>query len=235
MDCFIFACLVCLIYFLAHYFVVDRLTPSAARSGAPQTSTTPSSGGGGQRNPQQQALDLARILADLGAGSSTESSAESSSSNPVTSNTNTTTASSTTETSTTATVNASSSNNAGNDSATLSAADIARAFASNTTLSSLGNTIPNEMYNRDTTNLNQVLTADAILATGVLDDPSVREGLIRLLPEDQQTEEYLETNIRSPQFQQALDALGGALCSENFNTVMANLGIDPAPGADWLV
>jgi hypothetical protein len=91
------------------------------------------------------------------------------------------------------------------------------------------------MYNRNPTDLTQVLTADAIIATGVLEDPEVRQNLLQLLPEGQQSEQFLETNLRSPQFQQALDALGGALSSENFNSVMANLGIDPAPGATWLV
>jgi hypothetical protein len=91
------------------------------------------------------------------------------------------------------------------------------------------------MYNRNPTDLTHVLSADAIIATGILEDPIVRSNLLRLLPEGQQSDEYLETNLRSPQFQQALDALGSALSSDSFNSVMANLGIDPAPGANWLV
>lgn len=80
-----------------------------------------------------------------------------------------------------------------------------------------------------------MLSADAIIATGVLEDPTVRDNLLRLLPEGQQSEQYLETNLRSPQFQQALDALSSALSSDSFNAVMANLGIDPAPGATQLM
>lgn len=91
------------------------------------------------------------------------------------------------------------------------------------------------MYNRNPTDLTHVLSADAIIATGILEDPIVRSNLLRLLPEGQQSDEYLETNLRSPQFQQALDALGSALSSDSFNSVMANLGIDPAPGANWLM
>ena len=116
----------------------------------------------------------------------------------------------------------------------LSAADLARAFAS-TSAPSSSSMSHNAMFNRHPTELTQVLTAEAVLATGVLADPTVRDGLLQLLPEGQQTERYLEINLRSPQFQQALDALGSALSSENFNSVMANLGIDPAPGSNWLV
>ncbi len=56
-----------------------------------------------------------------------------------------------------------------------------------------------------------------------------------LLPESQQSPEGLEENLRSPQLQQAVDALAGALQSENFHTVMSNLGLDPAPGMGQLM
>lgn len=38
--------------------------------------------------------------------------------------------------------------------------------------------------------------------------------------------------ISSPQLRQALDSLTGALNTENFNSIFANFGLDPAAGAD---
>jgi hypothetical protein len=58
---------------------------------------------------------------------------------------------------------------------------------------------------------------------------------MRYLPEGQQTNEYLIENIRSPQLQQAVSSLAEALNSSNFNTIMTNLGIDPAPGIPAVV
>jgi hypothetical protein len=58
----------------------------------------------------------------------------------------------------------------------------------------------------------------------------VRRSLLALLPESQQSDASLEDNLRSPQLQQAMDALAGALQSENYATVMSNLGLDPSAG-----
>jgi 26S proteasome regulatory subunit N13 len=85
------------------------------------------------------------------------------------------------------------------------------------------------------TSLRGVLNPDAIIATGILGDPVVRQNLIALLPEGQQTEEALDDTLRSPQLQQAVDVLAHALHSDNFNSVLANLGIDPAPGMAHLM
>lgn len=85
------------------------------------------------------------------------------------------------------------------------------------------------------TSLRGVLNPDAVIATGILDDPEVRRNLIALLPEGQQTDESLADTLRSPQLQQAVDVLAGALHSDNFNSVLANLGIDPAPGMAHLM
>jgi hypothetical protein len=63
----------------------------------------------------------------------------------------------------------------------------------------------------------------------------VRQSLLALLPESQQSNESLEENLRSPQLQQALDALAGALQSENYSTVMSNLGLDPSVGMPQLM
>ncbi len=46
---------------------------------------------------------------------------------------------------------------------------------------------------------------------GVLDDPSVVQTLLPFLPESQRTENDLRSIIRSPQFQQSLNSLTGAL------------------------
>lgn len=63
----------------------------------------------------------------------------------------------------------------------------------------------------------------------------VRRSLIALLPESQQTDEGLEENLRSPQFQQAIDVLAGALQSDSFHSVMSNLGLDSSVGIPQLV
>lgn len=85
------------------------------------------------------------------------------------------------------------------------------------------------------TNLNRVLSADSVLATGILNDPEVRRGLIALLPESQQSEEYLEETLRSPQVQQSIDLLSAALQSDNYQTVMGNFSLDPSVGLAQLM
>jgi hypothetical protein len=44
----------------------------------------------------------------------------------------------------------------------------------------------------------------------------------------------LWSQLRSPQLQQAMDSLTGALQSENFNGIMASFGLNPADGAEDL-
>jgi len=212
--------------------------PAATTSGTSSTTSTtapgttappPAAGGGGAGAGNTQALDLARILAGLGANSNNIAPVQSTST-PAPTATTTTSGAATSSSNVPATSSSASSTAA----PLLSAADLTRAFASSSSsyAASQGN---NAMYNRNPTDLTNVLSADALIATGVLEDPTVRENLLRLLPEGQQSEQYLETNLRSPQFQQALDALGSALSSDSFNAVMANLGIDPAPGATQLM
>lgn len=55
------------------------------------------------------------------------------------------------------------------------------------------------------------------------------------MPEGQRSEGDLEANIRSPQFQQALETLMQALQQGNYNSVIANLGMDPNPGMAHLM
>jgi hypothetical protein len=66
--------------------------------------------------------------------------------------------------------------------------------------------------------LQEVLTPEAIISSGVLNDPEVRASL-----------------IEHPQFRQSLGALTAALHSENFNSVVANFDIDPTAGMSHLV
>ena len=69
----------------------------------------------------------------------------------------------------------------------------------------------------------------------MLDDPAVQARLLPLLPEEQRTAGELRSLVRSPQFQQALGSLSSALHNpDNFNSVFANFGLDPADGAQAL-
>lgn len=85
-------------------------------------------------------------------------------------------------------------------------------------------------------NLEDIVGGEEVIATGILEDPAVREALIQHLPEGQQSEEFLEANIRSSQLRQALGSLSAALNSDNYNSVLANLGgLDPSPGMQHLM
>ena len=74
-----------------------------------------------------------------------------------------------------------------------------------------------------------------MLSSGILEDATVRRALVELLPAGQMDEASLEANLRSPQLQQAMGTLTGALASENYNSVFANLGVDPAGGSEHLL
>ena len=63
---------------------------------------------------------------------------------------------------------------------------------------------------------------------------TVRSEAIRQLPEGQQSEEFLEENIRSPQFQQSLSVLSDVI-QQDGGSVAGSFGIDPAPGQEELV
>ncbi|KAG5185654.1 DNA topoisomerase [Tribonema minus] len=76
--------------------------------------------------------------------------------------------------------------------------------------------------------LTEVLSADDVLATGILNDPQVVEELSQLVPEEQPGGAEVEVGetLRSPQLQQALASLTHALQSDNFNSIMSNFGLD---------
>ena len=63
---------------------------------------------------------------------------------------------------------------------------------------------------------------------------SIQQELLSHLPEGLQNNAELIETLRSPQLQQALGALTGALQTDNFNAVFANFGLDPAAGAESL-
>lgn len=82
--------------------------------------------------------------------------------------------------------------------------------------------------------LQDIFTAEQVLATGVLSDPSVRAALVAQLPEGQRTEENLEAALRSPQLSDALRSLSRALQGESFASILASFGMNPSDGNDDL-
>lgn len=87
--------------------------------------------------------------------------------------------------------------------------------------------------------LNELVTSEAITAILESDD-AVKQRLIQMLPEGQQTEESLADNLRSPQVQQTLRTLTQALLPDDngdlsgYASVIANFNLDPADGQDAL-
>lgn len=80
--------------------------------------------------------------------------------------------------------------------------------------------------------LNQIVTADAVTDSGILESEEVKNKLISLLPEGQRTEDKLMENLRSPQVTQCLKSLTAALQEDgSFNSILANFQLDPQDGA----
>ena len=82
--------------------------------------------------------------------------------------------------------------------------------------------------------LQGVVTPDVVSSSGILDDPVIVNELIPLLAEGQQSVENIETTLHSAQLRSAYASLTAALQSDNFNSVLANFGLDPAHGAEQL-
>lgn len=80
--------------------------------------------------------------------------------------------------------------------------------------------------------LSSVVTADRVAP--LLEDPKVREALLPLLPEGQQTEEELNRIVGSPQVRQTMDRLSAALQSDQFNTILSSLELDAEAGSEML-
>jgi hypothetical protein len=82
--------------------------------------------------------------------------------------------------------------------------------------------------------LQEIVTPEAI--SSLLEDEAVCARLLELLPEEQQTRQHLEDNLRSPQVQQTLRSLTAALAPddagsmEGYHSVLANFSLDPQDG-----
>ena len=71
--------------------------------------------------------------------------------------------------------------------------------------------------------LQDVVTAEEVVADGVLSDEAAQEALLPTLPPGQQTVGELQATVHSPQYQQTLASLTSALQSENYNSIFANV------------
>ena len=77
--------------------------------------------------------------------------------------------------------------------------------------------------------LQELVTPAAI--SSLMENEAVKARLLALLPEGQQSEEFLEENLRSPQIQQTLRSLTAALMPDDsgsmdgFHSVLANFGM----------
>ena len=83
------------------------------------------------------------------------------------------------------------------------------------------------------TPLNFIANSDDVTPI-VSQNESMQQALLQHLPPSLQNSEELINTLRSPQLQQALSALTGALQTDNLNAVFANFGLDPADGASAL-
>jgi hypothetical protein len=83
--------------------------------------------------------------------------------------------------------------------------------------------------------LSEVVTPDAVIEAGILENTELKERLIELLPENQRTEDRLLENLRSPQVRQCLQSLTAALCDDGsldgFHSILANFQLRPEDGA----
>ena len=102
-------------------------------------------------------------------------------------------------------------------------------------MAGLATTSPTNL--RPTPPLNTLITPHSI-STILLSDESIKSKLVSLLPEGQQTTEFLEENLRSPQVAQCLKSISAALADEGmdgFHSIMANFQLDPKDGQEALV
>ncbi len=80
--------------------------------------------------------------------------------------------------------------------------------------------------------LSDLLSSDDV--GPLLEDDAVVAALLPHLPEGQQTAEELRRTLSTPQFRSTLRTLTSALMSDNYNSVMANFGLDPTAGSEAL-
>mmetsp|Transcript_31914 Transcript_31914/g.73739 ORF Transcript_31914/g.73739 Transcript_31914/m.73739 type:complete len:166 (+) Transcript_31914:77-574(+) len=79
--------------------------------------------------------------------------------------------------------------------------------------------------------LQNIVTSEEVMASGVLGDEEVQKILIDMLPVEAQNPAELEATVRSPQFRQTLASLTNALQTENYNSIFANFSLDTSAGA----
>lgn len=79
--------------------------------------------------------------------------------------------------------------------------------------------------------LQNIVTSEEVMASGVLGDEEVQKILIDMLPVEAQNSAELEATVRSPQFRQTLASLTAALQTENYNSIFANFSLDTSAGA----
>lgn len=84
--------------------------------------------------------------------------------------------------------------------------------------------------------LQDILTAEEINRSGILNDNAIQQQLISNMPLEQQSADQLDSTLRSPQFQQALGTLSQALRDpSNFQGITSNFQLNPASGTNQLV
>lgn len=81
--------------------------------------------------------------------------------------------------------------------------------------------------------MNFIVNSDDVVPI-VEQNEGMQQALLQHLPDSLQNPAELLSTLRSPQLQQALSALTGALQTDNLNAVFANFGLDPAAGAEAL-
>ena len=74
--------------------------------------------------------------------------------------------------------------------------------------------------------LQQTCTQESMIKL-VTDYPEVKKLLLEHLPEGQQTEEYLEANLRSSQLEGAMRTLTETINSDQAEIIFLSLGLDP--------
>eukprot|EP00825_Cyclidium_porcatum_P009566 TRINITY_DN14899_c0_g1_i2.p1 TRINITY_DN14899_c0_g1~~TRINITY_DN14899_c0_g1_i2.p1 ORF type:complete len:340 (+),score=72.78 TRINITY_DN14899_c0_g1_i2:80-1099(+) len=92
-------------------------------------------------------------------------------------------------------------------------------------------TNPNSQAGQQPTIKKAVPTIRALLDVpqtipSIANDPDYQNALIKLLPEGQQDQNGLLQNLKSPQFQQAVDQLDQALNSSEIQTILVSFGLD---------
>jgi len=80
-----------------------------------------------------------------------------------------------------------------------------------------------QQQEQNTPSLSQIMNPDEIAP--FLNNPAVQDQLLPLLPEGRRTPEELHSILRSPQFQQSLEAFGSALQSGQLGELLRQFGV----------